>query len=185
MPAVLCPRLRRQRGLSLLEAAVALAVLAVAAGGAAPAFTALAEQRQLQGVAAQFEADVHFARAAVELRSQPVRLSFHPAGDAPPRCWLVHTGAADACRCDADAGTAACDAPARLLRAHVLTPAVPVRLQTRAASLLFAAPRHTVTPAATLTLSTPGGLRMQEVVAITGRVRGCVAQGTVPGYRGC
>ena len=103
MPAAPCPgrpgRSRSSQGLSLLESLVALAVLAAAAGAALPAFTALAEQRHLRGVAAQFEADVQFARDSAELRAQSVRLTFFDGAQAP-RCWLIHTGEPGACRCD-------------------------------------------------------------------------------------
>ncbi|NML14715.1 GspH/FimT family pseudopilin [Azohydromonas caseinilytica] len=174
----------RAQGLSLVESLVALAVLAIVAGAALPAFTALAEQRHLQGVAAQFEADVQFARDSAELRAQSVRLTFFDGADGP-RCWLVHTGEPEACRCDAVTGSAACDAPSELLRASVLPGTVPLRLAPNAASVRFSAPRHTVSPALTLTLSARSGRSVSEVVSVVGRVRGCAPAGAVPGFRSC
>lgn len=186
MPVPHRPR-RRQLGLSLGETLIALAVLTVATGSAVPSFTALRQRQQLQAAAARFDADVQFAAASAQLQAQPVRLSFVDGPDvaAAPRCWLVHTGHPDACRCDAAAGTASCDAPARLLRASPLPPGTELRLVTSAASLVFAPERHTVSPAATLTLRTPGGPQARQIVSVTGRVRGCSPDGDLPGWRAC
>jgi type IV fimbrial biogenesis protein FimT len=190
MPALFPPFPRssglphRHRGLSLVESLVALAILAIAVGAALPAFTALAESRHLQGVAQHFEADVMFARSASELRSQTVRLSFFDDA-AAARCWLVHTGEPENCRCDAASGSASCEAPALLLRANPLAAGLPLRLSANAPSLRFSAARHTVTPAATVTLSTRGGRSVQEVVSVVGRVRGCSPGGEVPGFANC
>jgi type IV fimbrial biogenesis protein FimT len=183
-----CPsngfKVRRARGLSLVESLAVLAVLAVVAGAALPSFTAMSEGRHLQGVAAQFEADVRFAHASAALRSRSVRLSFYDAPEAP-RCWLVHTGEPQDCRCEATTGAATCEAPAQLLRASVLPATLPLRLASNAASLRFSATRHTVTPAATLALSTRSGRSVQEIVSVMGRVRGCSPDGAVAGFRSC
>lgn len=173
-----------RRGLSLVEVLVTLAVLALAVGAALPSFTAMAENRHLQGAAAQFEADVAYARDLAELRAQTLRLSFLP-GPADARCWLVHVGEPESCRCDAATGAAACDAPAQLLRAHVLGDGVPLRLSSNAASLRVSAPRHTVTPAATLSLTARSGRGVNEIVSVVGRVRGCSPGGAVPGFATC
>ena len=178
------PAVSRPHGLSLVEILVTLAVLAVAVGAALPSFSAMAENRHLQGTAAQFEADVAYARDAAELRSQTIRLSFlADAEDA--RCWLVHVGEPENCRCDADSGAAACDAPSRLLRAHVLAADTPLRLSSNAPSLRFSAPRHTVTPSASLTITARSGRAVKEIVSVVGRVRGCSPAGAVPGFATC
>lgn len=172
------------RGLSLVESLAVLAVLAIAAGVALPNFTALAERQQLQGAAARFEADVRFAQDSAVLRAQSVRLTFHDGADAP-RCWLVHTGEAEQCRCDAAAGTAACDAPAQLLRVHALPAEAPLRLAANGASVRFGAMRRTATPALTLTLAGRSGASVREVVSVMGRVRGCSPGGAVAGFKSC
>lgn len=178
------PAGRRPRGLSLVESLAVLAVLAIAAGAALPAFTAMTEGRHLQGTAAQFEADVQLAHASATLRSRSVRLSFYDSPEAP-RCWLIHTGEPEDCRCEAATGTAACEAPAQLLRASVLPATLPLRLESNAASMRFSATRRTVTPAATLTLSTRSGRSVREIVSVMGRVRGCSPDGAVSGFRSC
>jgi type IV fimbrial biogenesis protein FimT len=183
-----CPRstlgARRARGLSLVESLAVLAVLAIAAGAALPAFTAMTEGRHLQGTAAQFEADVQFALASAVLRSRSVRLTFYDGPEAP-RCWLVHTGEPEDCRCEPATGDAACEEPAQLLRASVLPATLPLRLASNAASLRFSATRHTVTPGATLTFSTRSGRSVQEIVSVMGRVRGCSPGAAVSGFRSC
>lgn len=175
---------RAPRGLSLVESLAVLAVLAIAAGVALPNLTAMAERQHLRGVAAQFEADVQFAQASAELRSQSVRLTFFDDVEAP-HCWLVHTGEPGDCRCDAATGSAACDAPAQLLRVSALPAGVPLRLASNTGSMRFGAARRTVTPAATLTLSTRSGASVREIVSIMGRVRSCSPSGAVAGFRSC
>ncbi|WP_198321059.1 GspH/FimT family pseudopilin [Azohydromonas aeria] len=172
------------RGLSLVESLAVLAVLAIAAGVALPNFSALAERQQLQTAAARFEDDVRFAQDSAVLRAQSVRLSFHDDADAP-RCWLVHTGEIAQCRCDAANGTAACDAPAQLLRVHTLPAHAPLRLAANGASMRFGAVRRTTTPALTLTLTARSGASVREVVSVMGRVRGCSPGGAVAGFKSC
>ncbi|WP_084267960.1 GspH/FimT family pseudopilin [Azohydromonas lata] len=184
IPASNKPAVSKPRGLSLVEILVTLAVLAIAVGAALASFSAMAENRHLQGTAAQFEADVAYARDAAELRSQTVRLSFL-ADAADARCWLVHVGEPQGCRCDAATGAAACDAPTQLLRAYVLGADTPLRLSSNAPSLRFSAPRHTVTPSASLTLTARSGRGVKEIVSVVGRVRGCSPDGAVPGFTAC
>lgn len=183
-----CSRIGRSlhcaRGLSLVESLAVLAVLAVLAAAALPSFTAMSEGRQLQGTAAQFEADVRFAHASAALRARSVRLSFYDGPEAP-RCWLVHTGEPEDCRCEAATGNAACEAPAQLLRASMLPPTLPLRLASNADSLRFSATRHTVTPGATLSFIGRSGRSVQEVVNVLGRVRGCSPGGAVAGFKSC
>lgn len=185
IPAPNKPAVIKPRGLSLVEILVTLAVLAIAVGAALPSFSAMAENRHLQGTAAQFEADVAYARDAARLRSQAITLSLLPnAEDA--RCWLVHAGEPQNCRCDAATGAAACDAPAQLLRAHVLGADTPLRLSSNAGPVMrFSAARHTVSPGATLTFTARSGRAVKEIVSVVGRVRGCSPGGAVPGFATC
>lgn len=182
MPATLFPR-SAQRGLTLVECCVVTGILAIVAGTAVPSFSLLAEKQHIEGIAAQFETDVHFARAAADLRSESVRLSFHPAGGAT--CYLVHTGDAADCSCDA-AGHAQCEASAQLLRSAFVPAGERVQLSSRAGSMVFSAVRHTVSPANTVTVTgRASGRSLQQVVNIMGRVRSCSPDGTLPGHRSC
>ena len=87
-----------QRGLTLVEAAVVIAVVATVATTAAPSLQRLIDQRRLDAAATQLAADLQLARNESIARNRVVRLSWH-AGSS---CYVVHTGRADQCLCTAD-----------------------------------------------------------------------------------
>ena len=71
--------LRPQRGVTLIEAAVAMTIGAIALSTAAPGFRGLIERKRLEGVATQLATDLQFVRTAAVARNEPLRISF-PAG---------------------------------------------------------------------------------------------------------
>jgi type IV fimbrial biogenesis protein FimT len=173
---------RGGRGVSLIEAMVALAIVAVLLAAAVPSFPALLQRAHLEGVALQFEADVQHARSLAVARQQGVRIGF--AAAAGGSCYVVHTGAAGACTCAAG-GTAACSAGAEALRVVHNGGAHAPTLHSNAASMLFDPVRGTVTPTATVRVVAADGRAIHQIVNIMGRVRSCSPGGAVPGYRAC
>lgn len=170
-----------QRGLTLVETAVALSVAAVAATAAAPSLHGLIDARRFAGIATQLAADLQLARHEAIVRNRSVRFSL----DAAAGCYVVHTGAAGACHCAAVDAPAACSADALAIRTVHWSAADRVALQSNAGSIVFD-PRHgTATPAATLRVTAADGRAVHHVVNVMGRVRSCAGQGRVPGYRAC
>jgi type IV fimbrial biogenesis protein FimT len=173
----------RWSGLSLVEVLCALAISAVLLGGAVPLLNDLRQGQRLQAAAALLETDIHFARSTAISTGSPVRLvtqALQPGGS----CYLLHTGAANACECTGQ-GEARCDAGARLLRLEVLPAAGGVTLAALAHPLLFDGRKATVTPTATLRLTARDGRVVHQVVNIMGRVRSCSPAGSVGGLRRC
>ena len=175
-------RQRPSRGLSLIESLVSLGLMASAAAVAVPGLTQWRAQLAVQQAAAEFETDVHLARSLALSRNESLRLSF--AGDASARCWVVHSGPRDACRCTPE-GEPVCSADARAYRQGVLPSALPVRLDVNVGAITFEATHGTASPAATVRFSAPGSKSVHQVVGIMGRVRSCVPGGGLPGYRAC
>lgn len=173
----------RSGGLSLVELAVTLSIVATGLAMALPSFAGLRHQSLLRGHADQLLHDLQWARSEAVSRNQGVRLDVMrtPSGQA---CWLVHTGAQGACAC-ADDGPASCDAGAEALRTVVLPRRDGVSLQSTSRSVLFHPLRGTVTPTTTVRLDGAQGDSLQHVVNIMGRVRSCVPQGRVGGYAPC
>lgn len=170
----------RQHGLSLVETTMTLGLAAVVTGLAAPNLNAVLELRRLDAAATQLATDLQFARGEALARNLPVRLSI----DAAQGCYLVHTGAAEDCRCAA-AGSASCSGAARPIRAGAWSAADRLALQSSSSSLLFD-PRHgTATPAATLRVVAADGRAIHHVVNVMGRLRSCSPLAAVPGYRAC
>ena len=176
------PSTPRQRGVTLVEACTVVAVLAVLASTAAPNLQGLIDSRRLDGAATKLATDIQFVRTEAVARNLPVRLSFHATPEGS--CYVVHTGNADQCDCNAS-GPAACVGGARQIKTVALTAADRVSLQTNVASVLFDPLHGTSTPTGTLRLVGQQGRAVHHVINTMGRVRSCSPQGTMPGYRAC
>jgi type IV fimbrial biogenesis protein FimT len=169
------------RGVSLIETAVVLAIVAVLVGAAAPGFQELRQRRQLEGVAAQLETDLQLARTEAVARNESVRVGF-VQDTSGGSCYVLHTGPAGGCGCDAQ-GVSTCGAGAVVLRTVPLAAGFPVRLVSNSASILFDATKGTVTPTASIQLLSPVG-QLRQIVNVMGRVRSCSPDG-VAGVRAC
>ncbi|HEX6361594.1 MAG TPA: GspH/FimT family pseudopilin [Albitalea sp.] len=173
------------RGLTLIEIAIAVAIVAFTLTTAAPSFSAFLEIRRIDGVASQLALDLRDAREAAIRRQGAVRFTVQQAPWGS--CYVVHTGDASQCRCD-PAGVPVCRDGAHALKAVPLAAGGRIAVQSNVASILFD-PRHgTATPAATLKVTGASGRAVHQVVNVMGRVRSCtsqVAAPAVPGYRPC
>jgi type IV fimbrial biogenesis protein FimT len=179
MPKTLLPH---QRGLTLVEIAVVLALAAILASIAAPEMRRLVEARRLDAAAGRLSTDLQFARQEAVARGQTVRVSWHEGVEAG--CWLIHTGERAQCRCEAD-GRAACDGDAGLIKSVVLPSADRIAIGANVGSMLFDPLLGTVTPTGTWRLSTADGRAIHHVVNVIGRVRSCSPQGAVAGHPAC
>jgi len=171
--------IRRQRGLTLIETSIVLAVAAIVVGAVAPSFQQARERRHLEGVAAQMETDFAHTRSLAVARNQTLRVNFASAS-----CYVVHTGGATDCRCSAD-GSASCSSGAEVLRVVQLDAGVPVTMQSNSRSIAFDAIKGTVTPTATVQVLARSGASIRNIVNIMGRVRNCSPAPGLPGYARC
>lgn len=172
----------RQRGLTLIETSVALAMIAVIASLATPSMRSLIDNRRLDAAATRLGTDLQLARIESVARNAGVRVSFQAGVGAG--CWIVHTGAAADCRCEAD-GTARCTGGAEPIKAVMLREAERISLGASSASMLFDPVLGTVTPTGTWRITAPDGRAVHQIVNLTGRVRTCSPGGAVPGHRAC
>jgi type IV fimbrial biogenesis protein FimT len=171
---------RRQRGLTLVETAVGLAITAIAVSAAIPGFENARERRHLEGAAAQFETDLQFARSAAVTRGRSLRLGF----DAAAACYVVHTGGHGDCRCG-DGPAPVCSNGAEALRTVRLAAGTPVAMTSNVASLSLDGQFGTVVPAATVRFQGRSGIALHQVVNVMGRVRTCSPGAAVAGTRAC
>ena len=174
--------MKKQRGITLVEACVTLAVATIVATGAAPSMQQLLDGRRLDGTASQVASDLQFTRTSAVARNQRVRFSLQT--DAAGSCYVIHTGSADACRCG-NSGPAVCESGASEIRTVRLPASDRVIVQANVASILFDPVHGTSTPAGTVRVVGSGGRELRHVVNVMGRVRTCAAQGSVAGYRAC
>lgn len=181
-PSRLLPRRPpRQGGLTLIECALTVAIVAVVVGLSLPSLTALSQRKAVEGLAAQLETDFQLARAAAVAHNEGMRVSFQTDGEAS--CYIVHSGPAHACHCS-PAGDAVCDPGAMALRASHLDGHRSIGLASNASSMLFDNAIGTVSPTGTIRISAPQA-HLRVVVNIMGRVRVCTPDRSVPGYADC
>ncbi|GAB4036682.1 MAG: hypothetical protein Fur0014_03560 [Rubrivivax sp.] len=165
--------MHRQSGLSLIECAIATAVVALALGAALPSFEEARQRRHLEGIAAQLETDLQLARSEAVARLEPVRVSFGTEGAG---CYWLHTGE----RPEAPV----CEDQPEALRQVRLPEGSGLQLRSNSASMLFDPVKGTVTPTGTVKLHSPLG-RVHLVVNVMGRVRSCTPDGALPGLPRC
>ena len=183
---------RSTHGLTLVELAITLAIVAVLAAMAAPGFAQLIARQRLVGAAVQLASDVQFVRNESVLRNAALRLSFYasPSGS----CYLVHSGARSACSCGDStgaAGTAAlatCAGDAEPIKTVSIAAASGLSVQANVASIRFDPLHGTGTPTGTLRVVSARAGSIHHVVNLLGRVRSCSPADSgpvVPGYPAC
>lgn len=172
-----------QRGFTLIEHAVALAIAAVTLGTALPSFDQVRQRRHLEGIAAQLETDIHHARSLAVEQQKTVRISFNAPGSSGSSCYVVHTGPDSGCACgDAEpvcTGTAKAHAMIRLDNPH------PVTLRANVRSIGFEHNYGTAVPTGTITMQNQRGESLHVVVNILGRVRTCSVGTSSLGHPKC
>ena len=171
-----------QRGITLVEACIVLAVTAVVATTAAPGMRGLIDTRRLDGTATQLATDLQLIRSEAIARNQPLRLSLHVR--ATGSCYVIHSGAADQCTCAAT-GPAQCSGDAVEVKTVTIAGTDRVALQANVASLLFDPLHGTASPTGTLRVTGTGGRAVHHIVNVMGRVRSCSPLAAMPGYRAC
>ncbi len=157
-----------QRGVSLIEACITVAITGILAGAALPSFKDTLHKRSVEGVASEVRTDLMYARSEAVSRNQGVRVSFHEG--AHGRCYVVHTGSRADCRCDGRSA-AVCTGGAVALKTVNAAPGVQILANVN--SVRFDPVNGTASPTGTVCTVAPRASAVHHVVAITGRVRTC------------
>ena len=171
-----------QRGLTLIEGCVTLAIVSILAGTAAPSFIESNKNRVLDGSVAEMATDLFLARSEATAHQEGVRVSFHNVTTGS--CMLIHTGATADCGCNSS-GVAQCSNGATLIKGNYYSQSRGVALAANVASIRFDPTHGMATPTGTIRLTTASGQEVHHVVNITGRVRSCSPGGSAKGYKAC
>ena len=174
--------LTRQRGITLIETCMVLAVSTVLATTAAPGIQDLIAARRLDNTASQLANDIHLIRTAAVARNQTLRLSFLPR--AGGSCYVIHTGNAGDCACNGT-GPALCQGDAREIKTVALSDSDQAIVAANVGSMRFDPMHGTSTPTGTVRIVGAGGREVRHIVNVMGRVRSCSPAPAVPGYRAC
>lgn len=172
-----------QRGATLVEIVTTLAIVALAALQSVAGFGDTLERRRVEGLAAELATDLQFVRSETVRRQTGVRISFG-VDDSGRSCYLIHTGAADACGCG-DGGVAHCSAEAALIKAVHAPRVGGAQFDANTDSMLYDPARGTTTPAASIAIALADGRSVRHVVNILGRVRTCSPDAGLAGYKPC
>jgi type IV fimbrial biogenesis protein FimT len=156
--------LNQQRGVTMIEACITLAIAGILAGSALPSFKDNLDKRTLEGVSSEVRTDLMYARSEAVSRNHGVRVSFYQG------CYVVHTGARADCECDGQ-GPAVCTGDAVALK--TVNAARGVQVLANVSSLRFDPTNGTTSPAGTVCTVPQSGRAVHNVVSLMGRVRTC------------
>jgi type IV fimbrial biogenesis protein FimT len=149
---------------------VVVSVAAILLTLAVPGLQGFLARRHLEGLSAQFVADLQYARTTAVARGERLRLRIQAIDSGT--CYLVHNGAADACACLADQPPA-CSPGAQALRVVYLPGSERSSVRANVASMLIDPRQGTVTPTGSIDIDASDGTSLRHVVNILGRVRLC------------
>jgi type IV fimbrial biogenesis protein FimT len=156
----------KQRGVTMIEVCITLAIAGILAGSALPSFKESLDKRQVEGLSSEVGTDLRYARSEAVARNTGVRVSFHQG------CYVVHTGTRDDCRCDGQ-GPAVCTGDAVALKTVNGAEARGVQIVSNVSSMRFDETNGTTSPTGTVCTVPASGRSVHHVVSIMGRVRSC------------
>ena len=159
-----------QRGLTLIEACIVLAIASILVGTAVPSFQESKVKRMRDGIAAELATDLHYVRSEAVARNEGVRISFYSTGAG--RCRVIHTGPRSDCRCDGP-GPAQCSNGSVALKSVFLPVDHPVQVTANVSTMRFDETNGTATTGGTVCVVPASGKEIRHVVNIMGRVRSC------------
>ena len=154
----------QQRGVTMIEACITLAIAGILAGSALPSFKDSLDKRKVEGISSEVGTDLRYARSEAVARNTGVRVSFHQG------CYVVHTGSRDDCQCDGQ-GPAICSGDAVALK--TVSASSGVQVVANVSSLRFDPINGTTSPTGTVCTVPANGRSLHHVVSLMGRVRTC------------
>jgi type IV fimbrial biogenesis protein FimT len=172
--------MRLQRGFTLIELMVVVALAAILLSLAAPSFISTLARKRMEGVAEVFGTDLQYARSEAVARNVEVRLATVAANG----CYVVYASpTAATCTCTP---AVSCTAPATEIKTvSFVGTGTSVSAD---ASFNFEPLRGMVADATnpTVTFSSAGGpWQLTTAVSLVGRVSTCSPSGTLKAYASC
>ena len=139
-----------QRGFSVVESLVTVAIAGTLATTAATSITPWRAQMAVTGTAAAFETDIQNARSLALERREAVRWALDDGEHGA--CWIVHNGPRDACRCG-PGGQPVCTEGTEVFRFQPLPANQPASVAANVKAIAFDPTLGTATPPPTVALA--------------------------------
>jgi len=172
----------RQRGVSLLEALVVCALLAVLATLSAGGMVGLIERRRFEGLAQSITQDFQHARSEAVLRNDNLSVTF--GSDASGSCYVFYSGTRGHCSCKSD-GSSSCRSDATEFQTVSWPRSDGIWLEEIPIPATISGRLGTLSPGVTVGLVNASGEGRDVVVAPTGRARTCWQRKPIAGMRKC
>jgi type IV fimbrial biogenesis protein FimT len=173
---------RRERGVTLTECCVSIAIAALMVMVALPAFSDILRKRHLAGRAGELSADLQLLRTEAVARNVTARITL--SSDLHGDCYVLHTGNAGDCVCNAEAPPT-CDAGAQAIKSVSFPAAGPVRLAAELPSTAFDPVRGNAHPMNEFTVKDDSGREVRHKVSTLGRVKTCTTAAALLRYAPC
>ena len=172
----------QQRGVTLIEMIVSLAVVVILLAIAVPNLEQLRLRNRVQLVAQTMMTDLQQARSEAILRSDTIHFRF--SRNSQGSCYLIYAGSSGACRCD-DSGQAVCTAAGQLVKQEWLPSTQRLSIHANVSSMSFQARQGLVTSTGSIEIGTANGQAIRHIVSIAGRVRSCSPGGSFKAMPKC
>lgn len=173
----------KQQGLSLLELCITGSIFSILTCISLPSFQGMLTLRQLEGTANQLWHDLQYGRNTAISLNQNIQFQIQAHTD-DTHCYVIHTGSSGGCFCQTSPSRAVCATGNRALKTVIL-PTNRILLSATRTRLSYSSDRGTISPAATLRVSTPDGRSIAHIVNIHGRIRTCAPDGRIKGIPRC
>jgi prepilin-type N-terminal cleavage/methylation domain-containing protein len=173
-------RARSQKGFTLIELMVAVAILAILVTLAAPSFNSLIDKYRVKRAADSISAFLINAKSEAIKRNATVSVVFKPAG--APWCAGMTTGT----DCDCTVANACqIDGAERVVKGSDYKDIL-LAVDATGSTFAFAPQRGRTNVAGNAEVTSANGLKVRVVVKnTTGRIRLCSPSGSVGGYPAC
>lgn len=165
-----------QKGITLIEALVAISIMVILLSLAVPAFTGLLDRNRLRSAADQLYTDLQYARSEAIKRNANVYFSVSGGSD-----WAYGIGTSDACTCSTGS-CSSCELKtvtnSEFKNINMTLPASPTQLS-------FSPRQGVVSSAITVGFANLQGQGANVVLTLLGSPRLCSPGGTFSGYPTC
>jgi type IV fimbrial biogenesis protein FimT len=156
----------QQRGVTMIEACITLAIAGILAGSALPSFKDSLDQRKVEGFSSEVGTDLPLCpqrgRGAQHRRARQLLSG----------CYVVHTGSRADCQCDGQ-GPSVCTSDAVALKTVNSAETRGVQVVSNVSSMRFDPTNGTTSPTGTVCTVPASGRSVHHVVSLMGRVRTC------------